>query len=63
VKPARRRGSCPGARRVLSRGRGRALAYRSAASRRGEHRGDAAGQRLARNPLPRATRRFRCRSL
>src|SRR3989442_13148077 len=42
--------------RVLSRGRGRALAYRSATPRFGPPPSDAAGQRLARNPLPRATR-------
>jgi hypothetical protein len=42
--------------RVLSRGRGRALAYRSAPHQLGSHTSDAAGQRLARNPLPRATR-------
>jgi len=44
-------------RRVLSRGRGRALAYRSAPPPCHLSRSDAAGQRLARNPLPRATRR------
>src|SRR5713101_5355053 len=42
--------------RVLSRGRGRALAYRSAARASRSAPCDAAGQRLARNPLPRATR-------
>jgi hypothetical protein len=38
------------------RGRGRALAYRSAPHHLGSFACDAAGQRLARNPLPRATR-------
>jgi len=42
--------------RVLSRGRGRALAYRSAPQHLRPLTTDAAGQRLARNPLPRATR-------
>src|SRR5207302_10111999 len=42
--------------RVLSRGRGRALAYRSAPHHLDPPATDAAGQRLARNPLPRATR-------
>ena len=42
--------------RVLSRGRGRALTYRSAPHHLDPQATDAAGQRLARNPLPRATR-------
>ena len=57
--------AAPYALRVLSRfavrgpcplGRGRALAYRSAPHHWAPLAGDAAGQRLARNPLPRATR-------
>ena len=47
---------CMRAPRVLSRGRGRALAYRSASRRCDQLFSDASGQRLARNPLPRATR-------
>jgi glucose/arabinose dehydrogenase len=43
------RGPCP-------LGRGRALAYRSASVASRSAPGDAAGQRLARNPLPRITR-------
>src|SRR5207247_8051519 len=43
------RGPCP-------LGRGRALAYRSAPHHLESLASDAAGQRLARNPLPRATR-------
>jgi len=43
------RGPCP---------LGRALAYRSAPDQLGPYAGDAAGQRLARNPLPRATRNY-----
>jgi len=43
---------------VLSRGRGRALAYRSAPHHWESHACDAAGQRLARTPLPRATPAF-----
>ena len=55
----------PGAPRVLSRVGfalrgpypwGRALAYRSAPHHLGSLASDAAGERLARNPLPRATR-------
>src|SRR4029077_3045026 len=42
--------------RVLSRGRGRALACRSAPHHLVPLVADAGGQRLARNPLPRATR-------
>ena len=48
--------AAPYALRVLSRGRGRALAYRSAPHHWAPLAGDAAGQRLARNPLPHATR-------
>jgi len=43
---------------VLSRGRGRTLAYRSAPHHLGSLATDAADQRLARNPLPRATPGF-----
>jgi glucose/arabinose dehydrogenase len=41
---------------TAKRGRGRALAYRSAPSASRSAPGDAAGQRLVRNPLPRVTR-------
>jgi len=47
--------------RVLSRGRGRALAYRSAPSDLAPLACDADGLRLARNPLPRATRKRQSR--